>query len=416
MATARETKSAELTTKRTALADYFKSHTKAEGLVLDAAQVEEIRTKNAELEALGVEVKNLTDVEEIQAKNLAKIAEDHTPTRPGGYSKKGRISPNGMGNDGAMEWEERPNLGRILTESKSYKERGSSRSFSVSAPDIETKTLFATTAGWDPFVTRLPRVALSPQQQPKIVDAFPSGTTNQHSIKFMLETVYTNNAAETAEAGLYNEAVLQLAEQIAAIQKLTVFLPITDEQLDDEDGARDYVNSRLDLMLRQRIDSQLVNGNGTAPNLLGIKNINGIQTAAKVAGDSTIDTILKAIVSVQTVGFSDPSVIMMNPTDWMNIRLLRTTDGLYIWGHPSMVGPATLWGLPVVASTYITLASAYVADLVGNTMLFYRKGIEFLISNSHADFFANGKQAIRADLRCGLVCFRPKAIFAATGL
>lgn len=412
-----ETKQAEITEKRAKLAEMFTKAKSPEGLKFTVQEVEDVRTKNTELAALGAEVKTLVDMDEIEQKNLAAIGEREAVFRPGGYPKKGTIlNTKGMGRDGASEWEERPNLGRIFTESKGYTGRNGAKKFEVSAPDIETKTLFATTAGWDPFVTRLPRVALSPQQQPKIVEVFPSGTTNQHSIKFMLETLYTNAAAEIAEAGTYPEAALRLTEQLQAIVKVSVFLPITDEQLDDEEGARDYVNSRLDLMLRQRLDSQLANGDGTGSNILGIGNITGIQTAARAAGDSTIDTVLKGITLVQTVGFCDPSAVLMNPTDWMNVRLLRTADGLYIWGHPSAVGPATLWGLPVVSSTYITLGTTFVGDFVGNTMLFYRKGIEFLVSNSHVDYFATGKLAIRADLRCGLVCFRPKAIFKGTGL
>ena len=75
-----------------------------------------------------------------------------------------------------------------------------------------------------------------------------------------------------------------------------------------------------------------------------------------------------------------------------------------------------MWGVPVVASTYITAGTGYVADFIAHTMLFWRRGIEFLVSNSHSDYFARGQQAIRADARCSLVCFRPTAITKFSGI
>ena len=420
MATKLEQKQAEKTEKVNRMAKFFEEKKTPEGFNMTKAETEQVQSWNKELEELSVEVKSLHDMDEIERKNLERIKELNTLERPGGVSFKGGIDPRGMGNDGAALMGHRPRLGDIFTKSKGYKER-KGNTFSASDTGVEMKTLFSTTNGWDPFVTRLPRVALSPQQAPKIVDAFPVGTTNQHSIKFMLETTYTNAAAEAVEGALYAESALKLTEQIQAVVKLATFLPVTDEQLEDEEQARDYLNNRLELMLRQRLDSQLANGDGSGANLLGLANISGINTltlgtSPSLPTDSAMDLILRSIVKVQTVGFADPSAILMNPTDWMNIQLLRTADGLYIWGHPSSDGPKTMWGVPVVASTYITAGTGYVADFIAHTMLFWRRGIEFLVSNSHSDYFARGQQAIRADARCSLVCFRPTAITKFSGI
>jgi len=45
-----------------------------------------------------------------------------------------------------------------------------------------------------------------------------------------------------------------------------------------------------------------------------------------------------------------------------------------------------------------------------------RRGIDVQISNSHADFFTNGLQAIRADVRVALVIYRPAAFATVTGI
>src|SRR5207248_5858794 len=105
---------------------------------------------------------------------------------------------------------------------------------------------------------------------------------------------FTNNAAETAEAGTYPESALSTTEQTATVRKVAASLPVTDEQFEDEPRARDYVNNRLEYQLRARLDSQILNGNGTAPNLRGILNVAGINTQAK-GTDPAPDAIYKAI-------------------------------------------------------------------------------------------------------------------------
>ncbi|MCX4468727.1 phage major capsid protein [Micromonospora sp. NBC_01655] len=125
------------------------------------------------------------------------------------------------------------------------------------------------------------------------------------------------------------------------VRKVSTFIPITDEQLEDVDQARGYVDNRLRFMLRQRMDGQVLVGNGTAPNLRGINNVVGIQTQAK-GTDPTPDAFYKAMTLIRTVGRAIPDLHIMHPLDWQDIRLLRTADGVYIWGSPSEAGPGAV--------------------------------------------------------------------------
>jgi HK97 family phage major capsid protein len=231
----------------------------------------------------------------------------------------------------------------------------------------------------------------------------------------MEETTFTNAAAEQLEGGTYPEAALAFTEQTSAVRKIPVFLPVTDEQLDDVPRMRGVIDNRLPFMIRQRLDLQILSGNGTAPNLRGIYNVAGIQTQAKGA-DPTPDAVYKAIVKVETVGQAVANVVVMNPTDWQGVRLLRTADGLYIWGNPSDAGPERIWGLQVVRAQAATLGTAVTGDFANFSELSVRKGIDVQISNSHSTFFIEGKQAIRADMRVALVFYRPAAFCTITGL
>ena len=64
----------------------------------------------------------------------------------------------------------------------------------------------------------------------------------------------------------------------------------------------------------------------------GVLSTVGIQTQAK-STDPTPDAIYKAMTKMEVVGQAMPSAVVLHPNDWQEIRLLRTTDGIYIWGH-----------------------------------------------------------------------------------
>lgn len=282
--------------------------------------------------------------------------------------------------------------------------------------DIELKTLFETGAGWAPESTRTGRVEEYPTRPaPHVVQFIPQTTTSQASVVYMEETTFTNAAQETAEGGTYQEATLALTERASQVRKIAVFLPVTDEEFEDEPRARAYVDNRLPFMLRQRLDSQILNGSGTGVNLLGTTNVVGIQTQAK-GSDPVPDAIYKLFTKIRDDGFAEPSVLFIRPAKWQEVRLLKTADGVYIWGHPSMPGPSTIWGVPVVETVAAPANGAVAGDYANFSELAVRRGIDVQVSNSHSDYFAKGQLAIRADVRCTVIHYRPKAFGQVTGL
>jgi HK97 family phage major capsid protein len=194
-----------------------------------------------------------------------------------------------------------------------------------------------------------------------------------------------------------------------------VWIPVTDEQLEDVAQVRGYINNRLRFMLRQRLDKQIIKNNGSAPNLEGIRQNNSIQSQAK-GSDLVADAIYKAMTKVMVTGQAQPNLVIFHPNDWQQVRLLRTSDGIYIWGNPSEAGPERIWGLPVVKAQAIVEGNALVGDFANFVELAEKRGIEVQITDSHASFFIAGKQAIRADMRVALPVYRPAAFCQVTGV
>jgi HK97 family phage major capsid protein len=119
---------------------------------------------------------------------------------------------------------------------------------------------------------------------------------------------------------------------------------------------------------------------------------------------------------IRDTGFAEPSIVFITPAKWEPVRLLRTADGIYIWGHPSMPGPMTIWGVPVKETTAAPSTKALLGDYANFSELAVRRGIDVQVSNSHGDLFVRGQLAIRADLRVALVHYRPSAFAEVTGL
>lgn len=365
-----------------------------------AAKVDAIRALNEELDELGRKREKLQVVAKAaeRAKNTPQQREpgaddEHTATRGTG---------------------ERKSLGELFTESVAYKGRQGSTGPEAHL-DLELKALFETATGWGPESIRSGRVVDYATAVPQVIDLIPQTTTSQSSVVFMEETTFDNTAAEIAEGGPYPEAELGLTEQTSPVRKIGVWLPVTDEQLEDVPQAQGYINNRLPFMIRQRLGGQILVGNGTAPNLRGFLNTPGLQTQAK-GTDPTPDAVYKAMTKVQVAGMAMPNAVVFHPTDWQDVRLLRTADGVYIWGSPSDAGPARIWGLPVTLESGLTENTALVGDFANFSELAVRRGMDIQVTNSHADFFTSGKQAIRADIRAALVVYRPSAFCSVTGV
>ncbi|WP_030777345.1 phage major capsid protein [Streptomyces sp. NRRL S-920] len=376
------------------------------------AKVEEIRKMNDEI----IERKKKLDELQIVGRAAAASKQDEEAAERGDGARGG-------GREAERKGGRRLSLGESFAESQAFKGYKPGSGVGPSAHlDISLKTLMETPVGWDSEDVRTGRLELMPMRPSvHVASYFPSTTTGMSAVVYMEETTYTNAAAETFEAnqadsqGAYPESALALTERQEPVRKIATFLPVTDEQFEDEPRAKGYVENRLPFMIQQRLDSQLLVGNGTAPNLRGTENVVGINTQA-LGGDSIPDAIYKAARKIRDTGFAEPSVCFIAPSKWEGVRLLKTADGQYIWGHPSMVGPFTIWGIPVVETTAVTATKAVLGDYTNFAELAMRRGIDVQVSNSHSDYFVKGKLAIRADMRCAALHYRPLAFAAVTGL
>jgi HK97 family phage major capsid protein len=117
-----------------------------------------------------------------------------------------------------------------------------------------------------------------------------------------------------------------------------------------------------------------------------------------------------------TNAYLNPDGAIFHPLDWQDIRLLKTTDGRYIWGEPSEMGPERIWGLNVVKTTAMTQNTALIGAFQYATQVFRRNEMTLAVSDQHSDFFIKNQMMLRAEERLALVVYRPTALCSVTGI
>jgi len=404
----------KIAAKRAELKSVFES---AEDGKYSAEQKEEIKSRNDELAEL---VEDLS-IEKKKLQNEKALDEDSKP-----------VAEMPLASNEA----EVKTVGQLFTESDAYKNYVGGGVKGIDSK-IETKTTLTTT-GYPPEVLRQPGILETALRDPNaVISLFDVINTDQNAFSYLEETTFTNNAAEAAEGSAVGEAALAFTEQTEAIRKMGIFIPVTDELLADESGIQGYLNSRLQTMIRLRLDSQLLSGDGTAPNLEGILDAGkasvGSTDFSSYAGTlGKIGAIYGAITDIRVNAFTEPDAIIMHPNDWNDIvtsvgaDFAGTSSAGYTEKSPLFVaaggmgaGPsAQIWGLKVVPTTAIAAGTVLVGKFGGGEAanVVMRQGIELAVTDSHSDFFIKNQLAIRATMRVGFPVYREAAFHKLTNM
>jgi HK97 family phage major capsid protein len=394
--------------KQSELAELFQKHTNASGqLDMTAAQVEEARTRNNELTALGKELDDVKSLDEIYQKNQEYRRNDLRSASDLPMGGASASQSGGQKNSGKT-------LGQLVTESEAFKAYQPGRDMNVSLKGLQMKTVMSTSAGYAPQSTRTGKEVDYAVRRPVVADLIPQTAHDQAAVKYMEETTFTNSADTVAEEGSIPESANAWTERTEAMWKISTFLPVTDEQMKYVPQVNALIDNRLTLFLKLAEETKLLTGGGTT-DLTGFLVKSGVQSQAK-GSDPTPDALYKAITKVRATGFAEPTAFVMHPNDWQDIRLLRTTDGIYIWGSPAEAGPERVWSLPGVITTAETENTALLGDFQLYAEIFRGSGVDIKVSDSHSDYFVKGKMAIKATEYVTLAIYRAAAFCKITGI
>lgn len=243
----------------------------------------------------------------------------------------------------------------------------------------------------------------------RIRDLLPKGRTVSNAIEFVQESGFTNSAAPVAEGTQKPESSLSFELANAPVRTLAHWLRATKQILDDVPQLQSYIDTRLRYGLELVEETQLLVGDGTAQNILGlIPQATPFDTARLKVGDTRIDVVRRAMTQLRLSEYQ-ASAIVMHPDDWEEIELTKDDNGDYIWANPrGLLGP-TLWGLPVLDSTALQPGEFLVGAFNVAAQIWDRQDATVEISTDDQDNFIKNLVTIRAEERLALTVYRPES-------
>lgn len=237
--------------------------------------------------------------------------------------------------------------------------------------------------------------------------AIPVSTNAVNSLR---EASWTNDAAEVSQGGAKPESDVTFENYNVNITTVAHWIKVTNQLLADAPAVVQYIDLRLRDGLAQRVDLQLLKGNGTAPNLSGLTDSGNYTAYTPHSDDLLADAINRAKYQLWADGYM-PDAVIVNPADWGAMERTRDggTTGAYLYGAPGSVASMNPFGVRVIMSNHMTAGYFLVGALDMAAALYTRSGAVVEMGFVSDDFTKN-LVTIRAEERLGLGVERPSAV------
>jgi HK97 family phage major capsid protein len=252
-------------------------------------------------------------------------------------------------------------------------------------------------------------------RQLRIKDVIMGGIASGNTVHYTRELLWTNNAAETSEGAQKPESVLTFEGVDTPVRTIPHFIKVSKQVLDDAPALQSYIDRRMRHGLEQRVETQIINGDGASPNLAGILKSGNFTALTAASGDNAFEYANKAKYKVIESDYM-PDYYMINPADWGALERVKTTTGAFV-GSENAVGylnnglVPTLWGLPVIASNSVP-SGKLICKSIDASMFWDRQQATVEIFEQDGDNVQKNLLTVRAEMRGAFSVFRPAAIVA----
>ena len=176
-------------------------------------------------------------------------------------------------------------------------------------------------------------IARPPQLALRLVELIPSVPMNQGAAaEYAKETGFTPNAGIAPEGQLKPTTSLDFANVLARIMTIATITKVSVQSLSDTPGIGEWLDSRLRYAVQLKAEGWLLNA--AAPDgLLAKAGTLSPDFTPSGTGTTQLDVIGAAIGQLQSAGFT-PDGIVLNGVDVNKTRLLKDSEGRYLWSSP----------------------------------------------------------------------------------
>jgi HK97 family phage major capsid protein len=250
---------------------------------------------------------------------------------------------------------------------------------------VGTNSIPFTLAEYESGLTRVQR------RKPFLFELVNTGTTSKGYVQWAEQANVDGGAGTTAEGVLKNLADFDVQEKSAKVEKVTAYIKVSKEMLDDAGYMDAEIRNELIEIVMLKMDEQILSGNGTSPQLAGLLSF--AQTwgagafALTIENANNFDVIRTAINQVEKENFM-PNYIVMHPTDVAKMDLAKDSTGMYVMPPFITAGGNTIKGLPIISNTGVTEGDFLVGDFT-KSILRVRENANISVGYENDDFTKN---------------------------
>jgi len=256
-------------------------------------------------------------------------------------------------------------------------------------------TIAGNVSGGDvPQAQRLEGINDIAEREAKSYALFPKLRTAANTIEWVYETGQDGTIDGTAEGAAKDQIDNDFVVTSVALVKRAAYFKVSTEMLDDVAFMEGWLRNKLIVRLFLDVDNQVLNGNGSAPNLKGIIDYATAFAAGTFANavDSAndADSLVVAANQIRLANHNGALTIMMHPSDVAALKLVKlsASDKRYVERLMMVGSQMSLDGIPIIENTNITAGDFLIGDFAKGTIV-EKSGIEIEIGLDGNDFTKN---------------------------
>lgn len=242
-----------------------------------------------------------------------------------------------------------------------------------------------------------------------VLTSVPVSTNQVNSLR---EASWNNSAAPVAQGGAKPESDITFEPYNVSIETVAHWIKVSNQLLADAPAIAAYIDTRLRDGLGQIVEAQLVNGNGSTPNLSGLTDSGNYVAYSATSDDLLVDAINRAKYALWAATGVAPDTVFVNPADWGAMERTRegAGTGMYLYGLPGMGAGVNPFGVRVVLTNNVASGKFIIGAVRQAAVLYVRQGAVVEMGYINDDFTKN-LVTIRAEERLGLGVERPSLMY-----
>jgi HK97 family phage major capsid protein len=215
----------------------------------------------------------------------------------------------------------------------------------------------------------------------------PQATTESNTV-IVNSAVLTNNAAAVAEGATKPNSTNALTATSFTVGKFAHSFTVSTEFLNDVNGASQFITNQITGGLIEVLNDNIITqilANDTAFSAGNFAN--AIESA------NEFDVLMVAINQLR-LGNYNPSIILVNPDDYVKMSLLKDANNSYLRGTTGSSLGSSIEGVSIVQSSAITSGDYHVIDAGRFGAWYNRESLRVEIGESGTDFVENQKTVL----------------------